>query len=563
MAAWGLGLYGAPPVPAEPPRQLTPQASVARLKALVEAAEAAVKAEDWETAQARLEEADVLAAGLPDAILKLNEVQGLLERLRDVQRLLEDDEEELALTGDGDVAPLRGEELRLELERVRVAEAGEVYDFPIDLNDKVATWVHLFTTSRRGFMEAALSRGTQYLPMIRQVFAEEGLPTDLAYLALIESAFKNEARSHAAAVGMWQFIRATGRSYGLDNNAWIDERQDPVASTRAAARYLKRMYDTRGDWYLAMAGYNCGPGKVDRAVAALGTKNYWDISRSRFIPPDTRHYVPQILAAILIGRNPEKYGLNVTQMTPFAYEQVEVDRMTSLRAIARFAETDPESLKALNPELLRGSTPPGRHVLKVPAGTGVTVARALSSMPSTQRLDFTPYVVRKGDTLARVAARYKVTPEDLLDFNDLKASQFRKGLKILVPPPPAVRRDAADVERRRAEPSRPVTPLGTLPEIPAARPLELAAAPDPKAAKADVVSEAKGEAKAEPKADVRPAPKRKAPEEPARPRTHTVKRGETLFSIAARYDLEVSDLRKWNKIRRDRIQPGDKLKLSR
>jgi len=437
LATWGLGLYAVPVRAVDPPRQMTQEATIARLRTLVEAAEKAVKAEDWDAAQERMEEADVLAAGLPDPVLKLNEVQALLERLRDVQRVLEDEDEDedvVALKQDGNLATLSGEDLRLELERVRAAEAGEAYDFPIDLNDKVATWVHLFTTSRKGFMEGALSRGTQYLPMVRQVFAEEGLPMDLAYLALIESGFKNAAKSRAAAVGMWQFIRATGKSYGLDNNAWIDERQDPVESTRAAARYLKRIYESRGDWYLAMAGYNCGPGKVDKAVAALGTKNYWDLCRSKYMPPDTRHYVPQILAAILVGRNPEKYGLTVNQMTPFAFEKVEVDRMTSLRAIAKFAQADVERLKELNPELLRGSTPPGRHTLKVPPGTGITVARALSRIPENQRLDFIPYVIRKGDTLVKVAARFKVTPEDLLEFNELKAKQFHKGLKILVPP---------------------------------------------------------------------------------------------------------------------------------
>lgn len=559
LAAWSIALCAqALPIAPPPAASQTPDLSVARLKSLVEAAEKAMKEEDWDLAGEKAEAADDLVDTLLEVVLKQPDVQGLVTRLRAVQKELEsDDEEAAALKMSEEVVTLSGDELRTELERVRSAETGESFDFPIDLNDKVATWVHLFSTSRKGFMEGALSRGTAYMPMIRQVFAEEGVPQDLAYLAVIESGFKNVARSRAAAVGMWQFIRDTGRIYGLQNTAWVDERRDPVEATRAAARYLKRLYDTRGDWYLALAGYNCGPGKVDRAADALGTRNYWDLCRSRYIPPDTRHYVPQILAAMLIGKNPEKYGLKVPQAAPYAFETVEVDRQTSLQVIARYASTDLGSLRDLNPELLRGSTPPGTFKLKVPPGAGTTVARALHRIPASQRLAFTTYKVRKGDTLAKVAAKFKVAPEDLLETNGLTKAQFKPGRKIQVPPPPAAPVNARDLrpreEQARLTPNRPLDPI---PAIPTVHPVE----PEPMQVEAPK-AEVQAVKAPDPKVRVKAEPKAKPT--PVKARFHTVKRGETLFSIATRYDVEVHDLQKWNKVKGNKIQAGQSLRVTK
>jgi len=592
LAAAGLGAPAPAPVPpAVPPahqqyikippaRPANPklQAELGRLKLLIEAAETALEEKDWDGAFAKADQADALLADLPDDALDLPEVVALQDRLAELEQHLPDTEEVPSVPDPGlkeaEVAPLSPEELRTELEQVKGAEMGAVFDFPIDLNDKVLAWVHAFTTEKRGFMERTLSRASQYLPMVRQIFAEEGIPQDLAYLAVIESGYINSASSYAKAVGMWQFIRDTGRIYGLGGNAWVEERRDPVKATRAAARYLRKLYEISGDWYLALAGYNAGPLTTERAVLNLGTRNFWDMYRSRWLRNQTKNYVPELCAAILVGRFPERYGLTFEQLPPYAYETVEVDRMTSLPVLARYADTDVEGLKELNPELLRATTPPGHYTLRVPPGMGGVTARALAAIPASQRLDFKSYKIRKGDSLPRLAARFNLSAEDLLAFNDIQKSQFRAGRTIKLPPPPASPIDNRDL-RTSAERARTLEdrPLEELPSLPAATP---APALDPARATAPVLAEPADlpdepaslpariaprpvlEAKAAP----RPAQETR-PAQESRPAFHTVKRGETLYAIADRYGVELKDLKKWNKIKHTELQAGQRLRLKR
>ncbi|MBI1752037.1 MAG: LysM peptidoglycan-binding domain-containing protein [Acidobacteria bacterium] len=628
-------LWGTAPAPA--PAQ-TPQAYVAtapiraaesdsiriqRLRVLVEAAEKALEAEDEDAAEARSDEADVLTADWSLDLLKQPEVQGLLQRLKEVQDQLsgaEEPEPEPGLKAAEEVVSISGEELRAELELVRGAEQGATYDFPIDLNDKVLTWVSLFSTTKRGFMENALGRASQYMPMIRQVFAEEGIPSDLAYLAVIESGFRNEAKSRAKAVGMWQFIRSTGRIYGLNGNAWVEERRDPVKATRAAARYLKRLYEITGDWYLAASSYNAGPLTLDRAIQNLGTRNFWDLARSRWLRTETKNYVPELCAAILVGRNPERYGLRIAPLAPYAYETVNVASMTSLTVLARCANTDASTLKGLNPELLRGSTPPGAYLLRVPPGKAMDCLRQLAKMPAGKRLDFQNYTIRKGDTLAKVAKRFKLTPEDLLEANDITAKQFRPGKRVLVPPPPALTLEDRDLGsgsgRAKALGDRPLAPLPAAPrelDAPAAavpaEPAEAAPAqapaiqipvapvqsPVPAAVKPEpakdvtVLRAKKGDTLAklarahnvplgellklnpEAKKALHPgdevrlpgsAPRHGKAPAPAAATLHRVQKGETLASIARKYGVDPKDLKVWNRMKGDRILLGQKLRVT-
>ncbi|WP_291271391.1 LysM peptidoglycan-binding domain-containing protein [Geothrix sp.] len=639
-----------------PPRAPESDATrIARLRSLVEAAEQALEAEDETAATDRADEADVLTADWPAELLRNAEVQSLLQRLKEVQDQLAEEEApeaEPGLKTTGEVVSISGEELRAELERVRAAEQGATYDFPIDLNDKVLTWVSLFTTTKRGFMENALGRASMYMPMIRQVFAEEGVPQDLAYLAVIESGFRNEAKSHAKAVGMWQFIRSTGRIYGLTGNAWIEERRDPVKATRAAARYLKRLYEISGDWYLASSGYNAGPLTLERAIQNIGTRNFWDLARSRWLRTETKNYVPELCAAILVGRNPERYGLRILPLPPYAYETVAVPSMTSLTVLARCAGTDSNTLKVLNPELLRGSTPPGPYMLRVPPGKAGECLRQLARMPAGKRLDFQHYTVRKGDTLAKVARRFRLTPDDLLDANDLTPKQFKPGKRLLVPPPPTLALDDRDlapkVERVKLLGDRPLEALPVLTPVPTdseaaapaeaesrtvaekpvppspspaaasglvpavvappretpARPAETAAEPpagEPETVPGSMyrarpgdtlakISRARGvplgtlmrlnpqAVKALHPGDSVRLPGSPAPAAPARataptpasvsgtasttPRVHVVQKGETLAAIGRKYGLDPKDLKAWNRMKRDRIQAGQRLRLS-
>lgn len=548
LAAWGAAGPGLPasglPVTATPASlESTPghPSAVLRLQGLIEAAEKALEAEDAETASARADEAEVLVEGWSVEVLRRPDIAPLIERLRVVRRQLD----ELEAEAEGseprmDVVDLTPDEAASELARVREAEGGAIYDFPIDLNDTVLAWVHAFTNQRKGFIEGSLSRATQYLPMVQQVFEEEGLPRDLAFLAVVESGFKNTAKSRAKAVGMWQFIKSTGRIYGLTGNAWIEERRDPIKATRAAARYLKRLYEITGDWYLALAGYNAGPLTVERAAAGLGSRNYWDMARSRFLRNETKNYVPQLCAAILVGRHPEKYGLSVLQMPPYVYETVAVERQTRLSVVARHAGVGESTLKELNPELLRGMTPPGRYILRVPPGFGASTQRVLAGLSPRERVETRTYVVRKGDTLVRVAARFKVTPEDLLETNGLRRNQFRVGRRLQIPPPTPVMPASPVV---RAE-----QPLEPMPEIPGTTP-------------AAVPSEPSAPPPAKP---AEPQPPVAAPAEPeARPAFHRVKPGETLYAIGTRYGISLDHLRKWNRIKGNRIQAGQRLRLQK
>ncbi len=593
------------PAPAHPAAQPAPaRVDLARLRLLVEAAEKALEAGDEDAADDRCEEAEVLIADWPRAVLVAPETEPLLERLRSVHHEVAGDEEPEPVAGkpaplaevhpllQEEVITLSGEELRLELERVKAAEEGNQYDFPIDLNDKVLAMVHAFTGPKKGFMENSLGRAARYLPMVRQVFWEEGIPQDLAYLAVIESGFRNQAKSRAAAVGMWQFMRSTGRIFGLSGNGWVEERRDPVKATHAAARYLKRLYQISGDWYLALVGYNAGPLTVERAVQALDSRNFWDLYRSRYLRNETKNYVPSLCAAILVAKNPERFGVAVPALTPYVFETVEVDHMTSLAVLARYAGTDVDSLKELNPELLRGSTPPGRYVLKVPPGASGIVNRALSRIPSGERLDFKTYVLRRGDTPEKVAARFRLSAEELLAANDLARAQFKAGRKIQVPPP-ATSLDSRDLLTRE-EKARILgeQPLDALPAIPGATP---ATPPSPPASRQSETGPVPAPAVPAPVSQAAPAPTAPSPQAsvpaprpprdtavvppaaaspvppstrpPAPPpvrigRTTVATAGATLASIARDFGVPYAELVRLNPDAARGLKPGDPVRLS-
>lgn len=541
------------------------ESGVPRLKSLVQKAEDALEKEDFDTASDCADEAETLMAAWGSAVLKRSDIAALIARLQAVQRQLEIEEitEEGGLVGFDEDINLTPDQLRAEREHVLAAGGAGVFDFPIDLNDKVLLWVNVFTGRIKAKIEASLSRGSSYLPMIRQIFEEEGVPQDLAFLPLIESGYINKIKSYASAMGMWQFMPSTGRLFGLTQNAWVDERRDPTRATRAAARYLKQLYQSSGDWYLALAGYNNGPGRVESAADIIGSRNFWDIARSRHMRDQTKSYVPQFCAAVLVGRYPEKYGLKVEQQKPYAFETVEIEKPTSLATLAKYAGMDIEALKLLNPELLRGVTPPGKYQLRVPPGQALITSRALVRIPSVEQVQFRTYVIRKRDTLAKVADHFNLSQEDLLQANDLSRSQFRVGRRIQIPPPvpdssswQEAHREAELATRQHevllGDSSRVEIPLAPVPSTPgrekAAPQVAIPAPgradlPKVKIPKAPVVAES---AKASPRQSLR---------------FHVVKPGETIYSIASRYGVDIRDLKKLNGVRGSSIFAGQKLKI--
>jgi soluble lytic murein transglycosylase-like protein len=251
------------------------------------------------------------------------------------------------------------------------------FDMPIQVNKEVRNYIYYFSTDRKDLFSRYLSRSTRYLPMIKKVFAEYGLPEDLAYLAMIESGYSNKARSSASAVGMWQFMKGTGLRYGLTIDGAVDERRDPEKATHAAAKYLSDLYKQFGSWYLAAASYNCGEGRVQKEINRnVDLKNFWELSNNYCLPNETKNYVPQMIAATIIAKNPTKYGFkNIPYQQPLKYDVMKVNESTSLQAAAMAATTNYEEISALNPELLRDVTPGGAYPLKIPPGKKETFGK--------------------------------------------------------------------------------------------------------------------------------------------------------------------------------------------
>lgn len=309
------------------------------------------------------------------------------------------------------------------------------FDFPVVVNEQVLKMLEYFHQGRgRGLTEEALQRSGRYLPLFRKIFQEEGLPLDLIYMAHTESLFKPRAYSRAHARGIWQFVAGTGRLYGLDVSWWLDERLDVVKATRAAARHLRDLKAEFGDWYLALAAYNGGPGRVARVRRRHGDLDYWTMARRGLLPRETRNYVPSILAAIIIYRMPETFGFTVIPDPPLEFEEVQVTYQVDLEVIAEELGFEADQLKDLNPELQRGITPDVAHNLKVPVGAAEQVRFCLASLPEEKRLRFKHHKVRQGETLSHIAARYGVSIRAIADVNRLRnIHRLRLGQDLTIP----------------------------------------------------------------------------------------------------------------------------------
>jgi membrane-bound lytic murein transglycosylase D len=389
------------------------------------------------------------------------------------------------------------------LAQAQAAVEAEAHDLPIELNDAVLSCVDLYQGRLRDWFQEALSRGQQYLPEIRRVFAEEGIPQDLAYLALVESAFKTTAYSRAKAKGVFQFISATGKRYGLQVDWWVDERSDPDKATRAAARYLKDLHTLFGDWNLAMAGYNAGEGKVLRGMARYRKNDYWELRKTRALRRETKNYVPLIHAAIVIAKAPERYGFVATPAARPSFERAAVAGAYDLRVVADCVGEPVETLRELNPELRRLATPANRsYDLRVPPGSASKLTACLADLPEDKRVSYRKHVVRRGQTLSSIARANGVSARVIAEANMLVPQRrLRPGTELVIP-------------------------------VPASRSVVVAARQDsPRGAKdADYVR-------------------------------YRVRRGDTLSSIAAEHGTSVQKLKSWNRIAGTRIAAGSVLRI--
>lgn len=401
-------------------------------------------------------------------------------------------------------------------------QAGE-HDIPIPLNERVLSFIELFQGRLHDFLETGMRRGSKYLPMIQEVFRAEGLPLDLAYVPLVESAFNPNALSRAKARGVWQFMRGTGLENGLRQDWYIDERADPEKATVAAAKYLNTlagMFD--GDWHLALASYNGGPGRVQRAMKSGRATDFWTLaSKPKVLPRETRDYVPMILAAIVIARNPAQYGFEFDGEEPHAYETVTLDKPVDLRRVAEWADTTISQIQTLNPELRRWTTPvrDDAYALKVPVGAAEVVRAKLADASTADLASLRFYTVKRGDTMATIARALRVSRADLAEANYLKTSaRVTPGAKLMVP------HESTVLMAARAE--RPAPPV---------EPATLTAS------------------------DRRPAVS--AATNQRLKVTYRVKRGDTLAAIARAFNTSVGAIKTWNRIPGTRITAGDRLTI--
>lgn len=410
----------------------------------------------------------------------------------------------------------------LFLDQIDVTE----FDIPIEVTPEVVERLKLYLGSHRKYIHKWLERKSRYEPMIREELAKAGLPQDLIYLSMIESGFNAYAYSSAHAAGLWQFIPTTGQYYGLDVDWWTDERRDPEKATVAALQMLGELHKQFGDWYLAFASYNTGPGRVKSALGRVrrsdsGKSVYWDMINQDLLHPETQGYVPKIVAAAIIGHYPERYGF--TGLKPEArlvYDTVKVEGSVDVAVLARCAGVDEEAFRLLNPALRRYATPDGTTDIRVPIGTGDAFSTALAKVPPEERMQIVQHKVSRGETLSIIASRYGVSSTQLAQANGLRnPNNITVGQWLVVP------------MRGEAPPVQPVRTAVIQTEAP----------------KTDAL-------KAE-------APKAEAPKAPAT--SHRVRSGETLSIIADRYNVTVSELVRWNGLSSaGHIEVGQTIKLA-
>jgi membrane-bound lytic murein transglycosylase D len=396
------------------------------------------------------------------------------------------------------------------------------HDIPIPLNPRVLSYIQLFQGRLHEFIEEGMKRGGKYLPMIQNVFRAEGLPLDLAYVPLVESAFKPTALSRTKAKGVWQFMSGTALENGLRRDWYIDERSDPEKATVAAAKYLSTLGKLfRGDWHMALASYNGGPGRLQRAAKAANANDFWKLAKNpKLLPRETREYVPMILAAIVIARSPAEYGFDFESETAPAYETVTLARPVDLRRVAEWTETSIDQIQALNPELRRWTTPvkDTRYELRVPPGTASVVSARIEEAAPMDLASLRFYTVKRGETLAVIAKKLHVSKTDLAEANYLRSTaRVVAGDSLMVP------QEATALMAARIDHPVPAAEARST----VARSGQLARA----AANSNRVKV-----------------------------VYQVKQGDTLGSIARLYKTTVASIKTWNpKIPGDRLTAGEHL----
>lgn len=399
------------------------------------------------------------------------------------------------------------------LEDLDLPDDVQADDIPLAINDQVNYFINYFQTRARSTYARWLTRSTRYLPMMKDILRKEGLPDELVYVAMIESGFHLHARSIANAVGPWQFMSATGRRYSLRIDQWVDERKDPVKATMAAALYLKDLYSMfNNDWYLAAAGYNAGENKIFRAISKYETDDFWELAKGSYLKRETKEYVPKLLAAAIIARDPAKYGFAETTAIPAVeFDTVTVSGRTDLELVARLTGTTYQTIKELNPALRHWCTPPNypEYELKIPKGTTDLFQQGIAAIPEEQRFSekklYSRYKAGRRDTLKTVAKRFGITAGELADLNSIGRKTRIAGRTLVVPA-------RQTVHFAREGSRKPVVAT------------------------------------------------RHTPSEPPAVKYYTIRKGDTLYALARRFKVSTRLLTAWNNLKSTvTLMPGKRL----
>ena len=496
---------------------------------------------------ADLDEHDALVDTVQAAALGLAIERAYLDLLPHLERFPADSHLNLLLEG----LEEKIEHLPADAELlVRIRQLRPRCDMPIDANDRVVAKLHFFQTRGRKTFATWLQRTGRYRTLIGDILRREGMPSDLFYLAVIESGLNPRAYSRSRAVGLWQFMARTGRMMGLKRTHWIDERRDPIKATEAAARYLKDLFAEFGDWRLALAAYNGGPGRVRRAIARADTNDYWQLD----LPRETRNYVPLFMAATVIAKDPQLFGFELQAEEPaFAYEEVVLPEdwpYVDLKAAAQLLGIERQVLHDLNPELRQDITPPGSrspYTLRVPTGKGQSLLDQYASLPAPQKAAVHQYRVQRGDTISGIAQTFGVSTRVIAAANSLRNPNLIRPRQLLYIP---VAPRANPASGRRG--TYTVRPNDVLGRIASQHRVSLRDLMKWNGLKTTLIKPGQ-------ELVVR---QQLVSREVTSGGTYTVQQGDTLWGLARRFAVSVADLQAWNGLEKALIKPGQQLTVA-